>query len=197
MRPASHGGNTPAGGGVFAVRCSRLHPASLSSPPPPATNAPGLGPRRTAEVENGQALRLHDNATSGNAYKVRLLLTQLGALRAHRVRHRPRRDPHPRVPATRTRTGASPCSSCEDGSCLPESNAILWYLAEGTPVSPPPTTGALAARAGAAVDVLRAVQPRAEHRDRPLLDHPSRRDDGRARGRAARQAQARRGRARR
>ena len=45
-------------------------------------------------------LRLHDNASSGNAYKVRLLLTQLGSqVRTHRVRHRPRRDADARVPA--------------------------------------------------------------------------------------------------
>ena len=54
-------------------------------------------------------LRLHDNASSGNAYKVRLLLTQLGhPVRADRVRHRPRRDAHAGVPARQERERAHP-----------------------------------------------------------------------------------------
>jgi glutathione S-transferase len=39
--------------------------------------APQLAPFSDASL-NRFMLRLHDNATSGNAYKVRLLLTQLG-----------------------------------------------------------------------------------------------------------------------
>ena len=42
--------------------------------------------------------------------------------------------------ATRTRTAASRCWSWTTARCLPESNAILWYLAEGTRFLPP-TTG--------------------------------------------------------
>jgi glutathione S-transferase len=41
--------------------------------------------------------------------------------------------------------GKVPTLKLEDGSFLPESNAILHYLAEGSPLLP--------------VDVLRAVQP--------------------------------------
>ena len=47
----------------------------------------------------------------------------------------------------------------EEGEFLPESNAILFYLSGGTPLLPDDRLG----RARAAVDVLRAVQPRAEH----------------------------------
>src|SRR5262245_10620367 len=82
-------------------------------------------------------LRLHDSASSGNAYKIRLLLTQLG-------------NPFERVEydidrgATRTdeflgtknANGRVPVLELEDGRCLPESNAILSYLAEGTPFLP-------------------------------------------------------------
>ena len=81
-------------------------------------------------------LRLHDNASSGNGYKVRLLLTQLGRVRAHRARHRPRRDAHARVPGAKNPNGRIPVLELDDGRCLPESNAILWYLAEGTPFLP-------------------------------------------------------------
>jgi glutathione S-transferase len=81
-------------------------------------------------------LRLYDYLESGNAYKVRLLLTQLGI-------------PFERVEmdilkgATRTAeflernpNGRIPCLELEDGTHLWESNAIQWYLAEGTPFLP-------------------------------------------------------------
>ena len=55
----------------------------------------------------------------------------------------------------------------DDGRPLGESNAILWYLGDGTQYVP---EDALRARADVAVDVLRAVQPRAVHRGRALLD---------------------------
>jgi glutathione S-transferase len=81
-------------------------------------------------------LRLHDNSFSGNGYKVRLLLTQLGT-------------PFERIDydidrgATRTPdflklnpNGRIPVLEFEDGRILAESNAILSYLAEGTPYLP-------------------------------------------------------------
>jgi len=82
-------------------------------------------------------LRLHDNASSGNAYKVRLLLTHLG-LPFERLEYDTDHG------ATRTTeflrdtnlNGRIPVLQLENGRCLPESNAILWYLAEGTPFLP-------------------------------------------------------------
>ena len=81
-------------------------------------------------------LRLHDFLVSGNGYKVRLLLHQLGI-------------PFERIEvdiltgATRTpdflrrnRNGRIPVLELEDGACLAESNAILCYLAEGTELLP-------------------------------------------------------------
>ncbi len=81
-------------------------------------------------------LRLYDNLSSGNGYKCRLLLHKLGI-------------PYERVELdidrAETRTpdflaknpnGRIPTLQLEDGSFLPESNAILWYLAEGTPYLP-------------------------------------------------------------
>jgi glutathione S-transferase len=79
-------------------------------------------------------LRLYDYLESGNGYKVRLLLHQLGI-------------PFERVEVDilkgETRTGAFlarnpngriPVLELEDGSHLAESNAILFYLADGTPL---------------------------------------------------------------
>jgi glutathione S-transferase len=81
-------------------------------------------------------LRLYDFLESGNGYKVRLLLHQLEI-------------PFERIElditqgATRTPeflaknpNGRIPLLELEDGTCLAESNAIQWYLAEGTPLLP-------------------------------------------------------------
>ena len=79
-------------------------------------------------------MRLHDNLSSGNGYKVRLLLTQLG-IPFERVEYD--------IDEGETRTpefienvnpnGRIPVLETEDGQFLPESNAILFYLAVGTP----------------------------------------------------------------
>jgi glutathione S-transferase len=81
-------------------------------------------------------LRLYDYLESGNGYKVRLLLHQL-AIPFERVELDILRG------ATRTEAflaknpnGRIPTLELDDGTCLPESNAILWYLAEGTPFLP-------------------------------------------------------------
>jgi glutathione S-transferase len=81
-------------------------------------------------------LRLYDFLESGNGYKVRLLLHQLG-IPFERIELDITRG------ATRTPgflaknpNGRIPTLELEDGTFLPESNAILWYLAEGTPFLP-------------------------------------------------------------
>lgn len=81
-------------------------------------------------------LRLYDYLPSGNGYKCRLLLTQLGI-------------PFERIEldiwANATRTpaflaknpnGKIPLLELDDGRRLAESNAILYYLADGTPFLP-------------------------------------------------------------
>ena len=79
---------------------------------------------------------LYDNAVSGNAYKVRLLLAQLG-LEYERVElsvvDRSNREEvlGGKNPALRI-----PVLELDDGTTLAESNAILCYLAEGTPYLP-------------------------------------------------------------
>lgn len=81
-------------------------------------------------------LRLYDSRISANAYKVRLLLAQL-EIPYERVdvdwqRGAARSDAFQAInPA-----GQVPVLRLEDGSLLPESNAILWYLAHGTPLLP-------------------------------------------------------------
>jgi glutathione S-transferase len=79
---------------------------------------------------------LHDSRLSGNAWKVRILLAQLG-LPFRRVTYV--------LPEGRTRTpeflaknpvGKVPMLELPSGEALFESNAILCHLAEGTPFLP-------------------------------------------------------------
>ncbi len=81
-------------------------------------------------------LRLYDYPDSGNGYKVRLLLRHLDI---------PFELIEKDIIAGETRTpeylamnpnGRIPLLETEDGAFLPESNAILCYLAEGTPWLP-------------------------------------------------------------
>ena len=81
-------------------------------------------------------MKLYDYAASANCYKVRLLLAQL-------------ERPYERVPidifggdtlteeyAAKNPARATPVLEIDDGRFLPESNAILLYLAQGTPFLP-------------------------------------------------------------
>jgi glutathione S-transferase len=81
-------------------------------------------------------MRLYDFLSSGNGYKVRLLLSQL-AIPFERV------EMNILEQATRTPeflaknpNGRIPVLELEDGTFLAESNAILFYLAEGTSFLP-------------------------------------------------------------
>ncbi len=81
-------------------------------------------------------LKLHDYLDSGNGYKVRLTLAHLG---------RPFELIKYDITRGETRTpeflkinpnGRIPVLELEDGRFLPESNAIIWYLADGTRLLP-------------------------------------------------------------
>ena len=81
-------------------------------------------------------IRLYDYFESGNAYKVRLLLSQLGIpfervevdilKRETRTRRFVDKNPNHRVPLV----------EWPDGRTLAESNAILFYFGQGTPYLP-------------------------------------------------------------
>ena len=81
-------------------------------------------------------IRLHDFPASANCFKVRMLLSQLQIA-------------YERVPVdifagdsqtdfylARNPAGRTPLLETGDGSAIPESGAILLYLAEGTPLLP-------------------------------------------------------------
>lgn len=79
---------------------------------------------------------LYDSAVSGNCYKVRLLLARLGLPVERRELSVFDRSDRPQVigglnPALRV-----PTLVLDDGRALAESNAILFYFAEGTELLP-------------------------------------------------------------
>lgn len=87
--------------------------------------------------QEGRApLTLYDNASSGNTYKVRLLLAHLG-LSFESVQMDLRTgDTRTDAYLAKNPNGRVPALALEDGTVLAESNAILVYLAEGTPFWP-------------------------------------------------------------
>ena len=79
---------------------------------------------------------LYDYLDSGNGYKIRLLLAQ--QVQAYRWIELDIMAGATRTPAflAKNLNGRIPTLGLDDGTCLAESNAILWYLAEGTPFVP-------------------------------------------------------------
>jgi glutathione S-transferase len=80
---------------------------------------------------------LHDYLPSGNGYKVRLLLTQLG-IAYRRIEYDLARGETrtPEFLGGINPNGRVPVLEMDDGESLAESDAILFYLAEGTPFLP-------------------------------------------------------------
>jgi glutathione S-transferase len=86
-------------------------------------------------------MRLYDYSASGNCYKVRLLLALLG-LRYERVpvdifAGDTLTDEYARVNPLRE----TPVLETDDGELIAQSNAILWYLGEGTEYLPSDRAG--------------------------------------------------------
>jgi glutathione S-transferase len=81
-------------------------------------------------------LTLYDFMDSGNGYKVRLALAQLGL--SYRLVECDILKGETRTPEflARNPNGRIPTLELEDGTFLAESGAIIWYLAEGTPLAP-------------------------------------------------------------
>ena len=79
---------------------------------------------------------LHQMQMSGNCYKVRLTAKQLGV--PLELRDYPILGGETRKPEflARNPNGRVPLLQWEDGRMLPESNAIIWHLAEGSPLAP-------------------------------------------------------------
>jgi glutathione S-transferase len=81
---------------------------------------------------------LYDYLFSGNCYKVRLLLSQLGVEFETRPIDIIAGDNKQRSYLHKNPLGQVPTLELPDGTCLHESSAILMHLAEGTRFLPPP-----------------------------------------------------------
>jgi glutathione S-transferase len=79
---------------------------------------------------------LHQMQMSGNCYKVRLTAKQTGV--ALTLRDYPEFGGYTRTPEflAKNPNGRVPLLEWEDGRMLPESGAIIWYLAEGSSLAP-------------------------------------------------------------
>jgi glutathione S-transferase len=77
-------------------------------------------------------LTLYNSTPSGNCYKVRLILAHLGRPYETIEVDTASRDPRPAGLARGNPLNKVPLLVLEDGRTLPESNAILWHLAQGT-----------------------------------------------------------------
>ena len=77
-------------------------------------------------------LRLYDNRTSGNGYKPRLLLAHLGTAFERIEVDIDKRESRTPAFLEKNPNGRIPVLELEDGTCIAESNAILFYLAEGS-----------------------------------------------------------------
>jgi len=85
---------------------------------------------------NTEPLRLYDFPFSGNGYKLRLAMTQLGlAFDYHRIDILAGESRRPAFLALNP-MGQIPVLVLGDGTVLRESNAILWWLTEGTALMP-------------------------------------------------------------
>jgi glutathione S-transferase len=81
-------------------------------------------------------LLLHQMQMSGNCYKVRLTAKQVGI--SLTLREYPLFGGETRKPEylAKNPNGRVPLLEWEDGRTLPESNAIIWHLSEGSPLAP-------------------------------------------------------------
>ncbi|HEY5921920.1 MAG TPA: glutathione S-transferase N-terminal domain-containing protein [Kofleriaceae bacterium] len=83
-------------------------------------------------------MRLYTYGGSGNGYKIELLLAMLG--RQYERVELSIFDGESRTPEflNKNPAGRIPVLELDDGTCLPESNAILWHLARDTRFMPNP-----------------------------------------------------------
>jgi len=86
----------------------------------------------TDRYQRRTMLTLYDYLPSGNGYKVRLLLTQLGIPFKLVERDIVRGETRTPEFLALNPNGRIPLLQLEDGRCLSESDAILFYFAEGT-----------------------------------------------------------------
>jgi len=81
-------------------------------------------------------MRLYDHPASGNCLKARILLRQLGVVHETVTVDLFRGETRTPAHFARNPDGRVPVLELDDGATIPESGAILLYLADGTPLLP-------------------------------------------------------------
>ncbi len=81
-------------------------------------------------------MKLYDYLPSGNSYKVRLMLSYLGVNYDHVLLDIHKGETQSADYKSKNPAGQIPLLELSDGRLLAESNAILFFLAEGTPYWP-------------------------------------------------------------
>lgn len=81
-------------------------------------------------------MKLYDYLPSGNSYKVRLILSYLGLSYTHVPVNILQGESRDDDFLLKNPVGQIPLLELADGRCIAESNAILYFLAEGTPYWP-------------------------------------------------------------
>jgi glutathione S-transferase len=81
-------------------------------------------------------MKLYDNLSSGNGYKCRLLLHQLANSYTRIELDIDKAETRTPEFLAKNPNGRIPTLELDNGTFLPESNAIIFYLAEGTPFLP-------------------------------------------------------------
>jgi glutathione S-transferase len=99
---------------------------------PPDTAEP---PKRATEGMTTRP-RLYDYLDSGNGYKIRLLLALLQQPYSWTELDIMKGETRTQNFLAKNLNGRIPTLELDDGTFLPESDAILWYLAEGSPFIP-------------------------------------------------------------
>jgi glutathione S-transferase len=84
---------------------------------------------------------LHQMQMSGNCYKVRLAARQLGVPLSLKDYSLHGGETRRLAFLAKNPNGRVPLLEFDDGRCLPESGAILWYLSEGTALQPADRNG--------------------------------------------------------
>jgi len=81
-------------------------------------------------------MKLYDYLPSGNSYKVRLLMSWLGLSYEHLDMNIHKGETQTEAFKSKNPVGQIPLLELSDGRTLAESNAIIYFLAEGTPYWP-------------------------------------------------------------
>jgi glutathione S-transferase len=96
----------------------------------------GNADERAVTREQPRPSRLYDFPFSGNGYKIRLALAQLGITVEYEVVDLIARETKSPKFLAKNPLGEVPVLELNDGTLLLESNAILFWLTDGTPLMP-------------------------------------------------------------